>query len=387
MISEKYEIKYIVIQVVLSLVIAFIPIYFYLEATISNEDIKSKQDLKNYANKIANKIDSFAFENSDVFIYPKSNIFNSAIFDKDNKEIFSTKKDIEFFANSFTEQNSQLCYKEFLHNNILEAKSLVVCKKIDNSQVIFNVLILLLTLSFFIFMLSFFVIKQSIEPYRRVNEYLDNFLKDAMHELKTPIGVARINIDMLGLKHKNDKNILRVKSALKNMTVIYEDLEYYMQQNEVKNEKRELDFSRFLETRVDFFKDLANSKNIEIFKNIEDGIKFEFNEIEAFRLVDNNLSNAIKYSNKDSKIYVSLEKNESGFVLEFKDEGVGIEDTSKLFDRYYRGDKITGGFGIGLNIVKNICDKNEIEIIIDSNTKEENHGTSFKYIFSKTLFT
>src|SRR5574344_492606 len=171
------------------------------------------------------------------------------------------------------------------------------------------------------------------------------------------------------------------------MTVIYEDLEYYMQQNEVKNEKRELDFSRFLETRVDFFKDLANSKNIEIFKNIEDGIVFEFNEIEAFRLVDNNLSNAIKYSNKDSKIYVSLEKNESGFILEFKDEGVGIEDTSKLFQRYYRGDKMTGGFGIGLNIVKNICDKNEIEIIIDSNTKEENHGTSFKYIFSKTLFT
>ena len=135
MISEKYEIKYIVIQVVLSLVIAFIPIYFYLEATISNEDIKSKQDLKNYASKIENKIDSFAFENSDVFIYPKSNIFNSAIFDKDNKEIFSTKKDIEFFANSFIEQNSQLCYKEFLHNNILEAKSLVVCKKIDNFTV------------------------------------------------------------------------------------------------------------------------------------------------------------------------------------------------------------------------------------------------------------
>ena len=62
MISEKYEIKYIVIQVVLSLVIAFIPIYFYLEATISNEDIKSKQDLKNYASEIENKIDSFAFE-------------------------------------------------------------------------------------------------------------------------------------------------------------------------------------------------------------------------------------------------------------------------------------------------------------------------------------
>ena len=58
-----------------------------------------------------------------------------------------------------------------------------------------------------------------------------------MHELKTPIGVARINIDMLSMRLRNDKNILRVKSALKNMTIIYEDLEYYMQQHEVKRVK------------------------------------------------------------------------------------------------------------------------------------------------------
>ena len=177
-----------------------------------------------------------------------------------------------------------------------------------------------------------------------------------MHELKTPIGVARINTDMLAMRIKNDKNILRIKSALKNMTIIYEDLEYYMQQNEVKELKTNINISLFLEKRVEFF-----------------------NEIEAFRLIDNNLSNAIKYSKNSSNIYVSLKKEENSIKLIFKDEGIGIKDTSTIFERYYRGDKITGGFGIGLSIVKNICLKNSIKIDVES---KENFGTTFIYTFN-----
>ena len=93
-----------------------------------------------------------------------------------------------------------------------------------------------------------------------------------MHELKTPIGVARINVDMLQMRLKNDKYILRIKSALKNMTVIYEDLEYYMQQNMVKDEKTDINFSLFLERRIEFFNDLIISKNIKFTKNIQNDI-------------------------------------------------------------------------------------------------------------------
>ena len=200
-----------------------------------------------------------------------------------------------------------------------------------------------------------------------------------MHELKTPIGVARINIDMLSMRLRNDKNILRVKSALKNMTIIYEDLEYYMQQHEVKELKTNINLSSFLEKRVEFFNDLAVARNIVFHKNIEANIEIVFNEIEAYRIVDNNLSNAIKYSKNDSNIYVSLIKDDKNIRLVFKDEGVGIKDTSTVFKRYYRGDNITGGFGIGLSIVKNICDKNGIKIELDS---KENQGSTFTYIFS-----
>ncbi|QKJ27436.1 sensor histidine kinase [Aliarcobacter cibarius] len=375
--SNKSDFKYILIQGLITLLIAFIPIYFYIDASIKNQDIKDKLDLQSYSNQVVKKIENFLEQNGEVFYFPRSNIFYSSLYDENKKEKFFTNLSLDFFEDDFNESNERLCFKREL-NNILDNNYLIICKNIDYSEVIYNCLILFIIVSFFIFLLSFFVIKQSIEPYRKLNEYLDNFLKDAMHELKTPIGVARINIDMLSLRLKNDKNILRVKSALKNMTVIYEDLEYYMQQNEVKNERRDMDFSLFFEKRVDFFNDLANAKNIEIFKNIEPNINIKFNEIEAYRIIDNNLSNAIKYSNKESKIFVKLEKIDEGFILEFKDEGIGIKDVSKLFERYYRGDKITGGFGIGLSIVKNICIKNNIKIDVFS---KESEGSTFRYIF------
>ncbi len=383
MINNQYEIKYIIIQVLLTFLIALIPIYFYLDASFENQSIKDKMDLKNYANLVVSKMQDFEKENTQVFHYPRSNIFTSAILDKNNKELFSLLGNENiFFYEEFKKVNTKICYKEYLFDNILDAKSLIVCKDIDNSQVIYNAIILLLSVSFFIFLSSFFIIKQSIEPYRKLNKYLDEFLKDAMHELKTPIGVARINVDMLQLRLKNDKNILRIKSALKNMTVIYEDLEYYMQQNAVKDEKRDIDFSLFLVKRVEFFNDLAISKNIILNKNIEENIIINFNEIELYRIIDNNISNAIKYSKDSSYIEISLQKEEQKIKFSVKDEGIGIKDTSKIFERYYRGDKITGGFGIGLSIVKNICLKNKIEIKVES---QVNKGTTFIYLLDQKI--
>ena len=379
MINNKYEIKYILIQVLLTLLIAFIPIYFYLDSSFENQNIKDKMDLKNHAYSVISKIDSFEKENSSIFYYPRSNIYFSGIFDKNNQIIFSLlkKNNLDFF-DEFLISKNEICYKNYLNENIFEAKFLVVCKEIDNSQVIYNAIILILSISCFIFLSSFFIIKQSIEPYKRLNQYLDDFLKDAMHELKTPIGVARINVDMLQMRLKNDKYILRIKSALKNMTVIYEDLEYYMQQNMVKDEKTDINFSLFLERRIEFFNDLVISKNIKFTKNIQNDIHIIFNELELYRIIDNNISNAIKYSKDGSIVEISLHKDNNQIRLIFKDEGIGIKDKSKIFERYYRGDKITGGFGIGLSIVKNICVKNKIEIKVES---QVNKGTTFIYLF------
>lgn len=97
MISSKSELKYIVIQVTITLLIALIPIYFYIDATKNNQDIKDKIDLQNYANQIVLKIDYFERQNNNIFYYPRSNIYFSSIFDKNKNEIFSSNQSLEFF--------------------------------------------------------------------------------------------------------------------------------------------------------------------------------------------------------------------------------------------------------------------------------------------------
>ena len=378
MINKTNDIKFIIIQVILTLAIAFIPIYFYLKASFENQNIKDKMMLKNYSSSVILKMKLFEDENSNLFDYPRSNIFTSAIFDEKDKALFSLldSKEKLVFQSEFFQSSQKICYKQYLQNNIFGAKYIITCKNIDNSQVIYNTIILILTMISLIFLSSFFTIKQSTEPYKKLNLYLDDFLKDAMHELKTPIGVARVNIDLLQMRIKEDKHLLRIKSALKNMSIIYEDLEYYMQRFSGIEKKKKINLSLFLDKRVEFFNDLATAKKINLVGNIHPDITLNFNEIELYRIIDNNLSNAIKYSKEQSTITITLQEQEGKILLIFQDQGIGIKDTTKIFDRYYRGDKITGGFGIGLSIVKNICVKNNIEISVES---QVNKGSTFHY--------
>ena len=138
----------------MTLFIAFIPIYFYLDASFENQTIKDKIDLKNYANLVVTKIENFKKENSELFFYPRSNIFTSAIIGEKNEVIFSLLKNEIHFESEFFKTKDEFCYKEYLNENILKAKNLIVCKDIDNSQVIYNAIILLLTISFFLFLSS-----------------------------------------------------------------------------------------------------------------------------------------------------------------------------------------------------------------------------------------
>ena len=378
LIHKTDDTKMIIIQVILTLSIAFLPLYFYLEASFENQTIKDKMMLKNYKSSVVSKMRVFEEENSDIFYYPRSNIFISALFDENSKVVFSLFPAHQTFdtKNDFFTQKNKICYKEYLGKNLFKAHSIVVCKKIDNSQVIYNTIILILTMTCLVFLSSFFTIKQSTEPYKKLYAILDDFLKDAMHELRTPLGVARINVDLLQMKMHDDKNLLRIKSALKNMTIIYEDLEYYMKRFNKKDDKKKIDFSDFLDKRVDFFTDLATAKKITLKRDISPNISLLFNELELYRIIDNNISNAIKYSKENTTITISLYKDKKHISLLFQDQGIGIKDTKNIFDRYFRGDKITGGFGIGLNIVKNICEKNDIKITVQSELQK---GTTFSY--------
>ncbi len=204
------------------------------------------------------------------------------------------------------------------------------------------------------------------------------FIKNSVHEVNTPLTIIQTNIDLLKMKIPNNKYITNIESGSKIIQYIYDDLSYLVKKDRVVYEKEYLDFSKILINRIVFFDEIAISNSLHFISNIENDIYIKFNTTELQRIIDNNLSNAIKYSFAKSPIMVNLDYIDDEEVeFSVSTNSNKIENKNKIFDDFYRENNSRGGFGLGLKIVKEICDKNLVIISLDSNEKE----TKFTYRF------
>ena len=151
---------------------------------------------------------------------------------------------------------------------------------------------------------------------------------------------------------------------------LYEDLVYLLLNHKTSLQNTDLDLSKIVLQRVEYFANMANIKKIEFILHIKDDIHFTADRQKIERLIDNILSNAIKYTNKSTKITITLDETH----LSVEDEGKGMskEELEKIFTRYIRFDKSQGGFGIGYSIIKSITDEYSMKIDIES---KPNKGT------------
>jgi len=139
-------------------------------------------------------------------------------------------------------------------------------------------------------------------------------------------------------------------------------------------EGRDINWLRYIRQEI------ANLKEIALKAAIDPELYYDFSKTKLQRIVDNTISNAIKYSHMKTSIEIKLFSEEESIVFLVKDYGVGIENVKKIFSRYYREDEAKGGFGIGLNIVKHIIDEENILLDVTSALGE---GTIFQYTFLK----
>ena len=213
-----------------------------------------------------------------------------------------------------------------------------------------------------------------------MNNQLDNFIKDSMHEINTPLSIINLNSDLFANKFGENKYLTRIKSASKTLATIYDDMDYLIKQGRVQHKRQNINISEFIQNRVDYFKEISNLKNIEIITKIDADICYPFSKTKLQRIVDNTLSNAIKYSHDNANIEISFYEKDAQYIFKVQDYGMGIEKIDKIFSRYYRENESKGGFGIGLNIVKDIIDEEKILLEIHS---EVDKGALFKYTFPK----
>jgi len=223
---------------------------------------------------------------------------------------------------------------------------------------------------------GYFLGRLFLRPVREQIESLDNFISDTTHELNTPISAILMTIQ--SLKEVEPKKLKRLEASAKRLSVMYSSLTYRLEGNEEPSEL--LYFASIVEERVEYVKELINSKHLNITLDLEPTQVF-LPKTSSYRLIDNLLSNAIKYSDVGDSIFITLKEN----VLKVRDTGIGIDQKvqADIFKRYYRENDERGGFGIGLNIVLSICKKYKIKLDLESKKGE---GSTFILTFPKVPY-
>lgn len=223
-----------------------------------------------------------------------------------------------------------------------------------------------------------FKVNEKTKELSNLIESQKQFIKNSVHEINTPLAIIRTNIDLLKMKIPDNNYITNIESGSKIIQYIYDDLSYLVKKDRVIYEKEYLNFSNILKDRLDFFEEIVKSNSLYFIKNIEDDVYLKFNQIELQRVIDNNLSNAVKYSHSSSAIFIKLfyiDDDQIEFSVTTKSNQ--IENIDKIFEDFYRENSSRGGFGLGLRIVKEICDKNFVTIKVLSDKEE----TKFIYRF------
>ena len=212
-----------------------------------------------------------------------------------------------------------------------------------------------------------------------LNNLKNKFLGIAAHDLRNPLSTIRGFSEMLlegdmGELNSDQKEYLSIiQNVSNNMLKLLNDL---LDISAIESGKLSLELTKsqlkpFIEDRIRLNKVIADRKNIVINEDINPTPDVLFDAIRMGQVIDNLLSNSIKFSHQGSNIYVKLSSDDKCIII-VKDEGPGIspEDQAKLFGEFQKLDaKPTGGeksTGLGLSIVKKIVNAHNGNIRVES---------------------
>jgi signal transduction histidine kinase len=377
--SQKFALKYATIYTSILAVILITPLIIYVMLLLQIDKAKVELSLEEQSKRVIASMQRY--DNSDkIYHFPRYKEYQTALYTEQYRELFST---LNFEPSSFREG----FYNEGEHYYIIYplpnryyfgARYLLISTIHTANEIYLFALLTILAILLMLFIFSLLLLKNFSAPFEHMNQQLDDFIKDSMHEINTPLSIINLNADLFANKYGENKYLQRMKSASKTLSTIYDDMDYLIKQGRVEHKKQPINLGEFIQNRVDYFQEIANLKHISISTKVATDIIYVFSKTKLQRIVDNTISNAIKYSHDNSRVEISFSQKGEHLIFEVKDHGVGIVNVNKIFSRYYRENEAKGGFGIGLNIVKDIIDEEGIELDVHSTVGE---GTIFRYVF------
>jgi len=336
--------------------------YFY-------DTLQSNMQLE--SNKIASKITHAHMKNEDFS-------FHKEIENSQYKLGFFDKYDTPIASNiSSTNDSKSVIFKDSSTFGHLGVEYILIEKEgVDGfiTNLRYKIIGILLFIYIIIGIIGYFLAKLFLKPIQLKRVQLDNFIKDSTHELNTPITALLLSINSPLLN--SPRNLERIRLSATRISEIHKDLTYLMVENRSPNINRAIELNRIIEKKLLYLKALADKKGITIDVIYRDKLYFKIDEESFTRVINNLISNAIKYNIPNGTIQIVVNKNS----IIVQDSGIGIaqEKQKEIYKRFYRATTQAGGFGLGLNIVYNIANNYGIKIEMSSKL---NQGTTFKLIF------
>jgi signal transduction histidine kinase len=201
-------------------------------------------------------------------------------------------------------------------------------------------------LSFVSMLISLLFSFYTLYPLRNALLLLEEFIKDIIHDLNTPITSILINLKMM---EKNEE-VESIAQSANTISMLHKNLDVYLKDNIFEEEK--FSIKEAVNEQVLFFSSLYDYLDWDI--RVKEEVIIS-NQNALNRILYNLLSNACKYNTSNGFIKIKMEKN----TLSIINNSYGIKNPKKVFERFYK--ESDRGLGIGLHIVEKLCGELGIE--------------------------
>jgi len=211
--------------------------------------------------------------------------------------------------------------------------------------------------------------RQLRESGMKIQDLIKNqkdLLRDVSHEVRSPLARLQVAAETLELDSKDKKALNQIKDEVTIIDQLVQDLLHlsHFDRPSVSHKIERFPLSDLVNECIKRTVIVAKKKNLSLKINPESQKDIHINAIKLLieRALDNVINNAIRYSPQNGQITISFEKNSKYCLLKIHDEGEGVndKDLEKIFEPFFRLDssrnRQTGGFGLGLSLVKRILD-------------------------------
>jgi len=226
-------------------------------------------------------------------------------------------------------------------------------------------------------------LKRKVSELERTNDELNRFVYSTSHDLRSPLAsvMGILNLARMENSVEDPNNYLgMIETCMNKMDVFIQKIIEYYKSIRVDEEKTEIDFQDMLKESIGICR--MQKPSVEFNLNVEQPVKFINDSFRISIIVDNLISNAVKYQKATSEhpqVNVTVKADEDMAQIEIEDNGIGIveEHLNNIFKMFFRSTTHVNGLGIGLYIVKEALSRIGGDISVSSSYGV---GTVFKIV-------